>query len=180
MKTIFCKWLLAIMTAVLVVGCASTEQGQSIDRANMADLASTGYALTAVEGAMEANPLGPILIPVKLMMGSVVEKNYNCADRAKYASTVNPIYYGLSCSNLAGFNLLIGAACGVGYHMAKSFLEPQAFDCSYEPSEAEKKIPEQLADKWSQGDTDALAMLWADNVKYESWVGIGKIRSVYQ
>ncbi|WP_231871276.1 hypothetical protein, partial [Halioglobus sp. HI00S01] len=68
----------------------------------------------------------------------------------------------------------------VGYHMAKSFLEPQAFDCSYKPSEAEKKIPEQLADKWSQGDTDALAMLWADNVKYESWVGIGKIRSVYQ
>jgi len=118
---------------LLLTACSSTPQGQSIDRANYVDMSTTAAAL--MEGATEANPLMPWIIPVKWGMGRYVD-GLPCGDRMTVARVFNGLTYGVSANNVAimagassSVALPIWAAVGIAYWVWADDLEPAVFEC---------------------------------------------------
>lgn len=118
----------------LIVSCTTTHQGQSVDRANYADIGSTAIALAA--GGSEANPLGFALLPLKLSMGYILEKVKpdDCRARAQFTGPANSIFYGAAINNLAvaiGSSIapVFGIAGGILYYTYRERIEPDTYSC---------------------------------------------------
>jgi hypothetical protein len=106
-----------LTVALLMGGCAVTPEGQSVDKAQMADVLSTSVALAT--GASEANPLGLALVPLKVMVGPVVDK-YPCYTRRQAEQAINSVTWGAVANNLvvaagASFGPVAGVAVGITY-----------------------------------------------------------------
>jgi len=119
-----------------ITGCTNTPQGKAIDRANYADITSTGIALAVVEGAAEANPLGVVTLPIKLSMGYLVEKKYanNCHTRTIYSKWAGVFFYGATANNIsvafAGPAApIVGVATGLSYYLFGEKVDAGAFQC---------------------------------------------------
>ena len=129
MRVVLCG-LLLILTA-----CASSPQGDSVDIGNAADVGSTALALTVVEGASEANPLGLALIPLKFGAGWFLDKTItDCSERAKAAGMMNTASWGFVANNLAlvaGASVapVIGLVGGAVYYLYRKDIEPETYDC---------------------------------------------------
>lgn len=92
--------IVLIVLCLTLTACATTPAGKSIERAQYADMLSTGIALAVNPNAREANPLGYALIPIKMMFGSFFER-FPCETTVKAARIGNTITYGATANNLA-------------------------------------------------------------------------------
>ena len=159
------RWFFFGCVALLcwaLLGCTTTPQGNSLDRSNYADMGSTVLGLS--QGAVEANPFGLALIPIKLGMGYVIESTYadNCVGGADFVGTANSFYYGATANNLvvaAGLAFgatpvaapFTGLASGIAYYLKKEDLEPETYACQGEgPLSA-------FVAAYSNGDADSVA-----------------------
>ena len=176
------KALAAIAAAAVLTGCTVTPQGKSIDRANYADMASTAVALVADSSAVEANPLGLALIPIKMAAGYVVEWKYedDCYKRAQAAGVLNSFYYGATVNNLAvaasvsgpAWPIVLGIAAGITYHVYRDQLEPGVYECV--PAEMQE-----FATAYAAGDLDGVVEAFTvDGVDGDN-VGHAEIRAAY-
>lgn len=166
------------LPATLMMGCTLTDQGRSIDRANYADLGSTAVALA--NGGVEANPLGPVLIPIKMGMGKVMETTTeDCYKRVQWASVTNPLYYGFAANNLAvaagtAAAPVVGLVGGALYHFTRDAIEPDTFQCV--PDHPALRA---FAESYATGDVDLLESVFtADAIEGES-VGLDQIKASY-
>ena len=176
------KTLVALAVSGALVGCTTTPQGKSIDRANYVDLASTAAALAS--GASEANPLGLALIPIKTFMGYGVEKMYpnDCLARTQIAASANSIYYGAAVNNLAivagatgALAPVVGLAAGVTYYMMRDTIEPSVFECL--PKDGPMRS---FAIAYAQGDVEGIVDSFALGGADGDTVGLEAIRASYE
>jgi len=65
--------LLILTLALLLSACATTPQGKSVEAYQYADIGTTAIALSAIDGASEANPLAIYMLPLKLYAGKYVD-----------------------------------------------------------------------------------------------------------
>ena len=160
------KLLTAGLVGAVLTGCTVTPQGQSVDRANYADMASTAMALVSDSGASEANPLGLALIPIKLSMGYVLEKSYpdNCYTRATGTRVLNSVFYGATANNLAivatasgVVPVALGIAAGIAYYNMAFTLEPAAYECM--PSAGPMRT---LAIAYAEGSVEGVEEAFAE------------------
>jgi len=112
---------------------AQTPQGRSLDRSNLADMASTVIGLTVNSNATEANPLGLALIPLKVGMGYWIDSK-PCTERVEWASVGNSLFYGLTANNLAvaasvSAAPIIGLVAGALYYINRTGIEPGVYTC---------------------------------------------------
>jgi len=172
----------SLILLLLLASCTTTPQGKSIDRANYADMGSTGIALATVEGAAEANPLGIALLPVKLGMGKWVEHKYpdDCYKRVDIAKTSNTVFYGATANNTAIMLGLSGPAApivgvigGITYFAMRNKVEPNTFDCI--PPELQA-----LAKAYTDGDAEAFADAFTENGSANSAYGREAIAAEYR
>lgn len=109
--------LLVLFVALFLGACATTQQGQSVERFQYADITTTAIALTN-SNVSEANPLGLYLLPIKVLAGKLVDK-LPCEDRRSVASGINGVT-GMAVANnllvIAGVSnpLLFGILIGSG------------------------------------------------------------------
>lgn len=177
------KNVISIALAALVVlstGCTSTPQGKAIDRANIADVASTGVALAA--GASEGNPVGLALAPIKGFMGYAAEKMYpkNCIARAHLAGVAGTVYYGATVNNLvvaagASAGPVAGLGAAIVYYFFKEKIEPGVYSCI-----PEEKALEQFAEMYSKGDAQALSEAFTQDAVTTDATGRDAIRKDYE
>ena len=176
------KTLVALAVSGALVGCTTTPQGKSIDRANYVDLASTAAALA--NGASEANPLGLALIPIKTFMGYGVEKMYpnDCLARSQIAASANSIYYGAAVNNIAiaagssgALAPVVGLAAGVTYYMLRDTIEPSVFECLPEDGPMRS-----CAIAYAQGDVEGIVASFAPGGSDGDTVGLEAIRASYE
>jgi len=155
--------LAAGLVGAVLTGCTVTPQGQSVDRANYVDLASTAAALA--NGASEANPLGLALIPIKTFMGYGVEKMYpnDCLARSQIAASTNSIYYGAAANNLVlaasasgAVAPVVGLAVGITYYMLRETIEPSVFECI--PADGPMRS---FAIAYAEGDVEGIVSSFA-------------------
>ena len=128
---------LVLMGLLLIcTACASSPQGESVDIGNAADVGSTALALTVVQGAAEANPLGLALIPLKFGAGWFLDETLeDCSERATAASIMNTGSWAFVANNLAlvaGASVapVVGIAGGALYWIFKEDLEPDSYTCT--------------------------------------------------
>lgn len=143
MATGYFKLSILVMI-VLLTGCATTDQGKSVERAQWADIGSTAWALTQ-DGLTEGNPLGAAVLPVKLGLGWYTEHYIkSCKKRAEFARKANSVTYGFTANNLlriAGIGdaaLAGGLITGIVYWIYYKSLEPNAFTCNEDVYEVEQ------------------------------------------
>lgn len=158
--------LLVIVGAGILSACAVSPMGKSIDRSNIADIASTGLALTLNTAAQEANPIfyygWPIVIPMKLYMGRFVETREGvCAGYWKQARGINSIIYGASANNMAivfgvvsSAAIPIGIAAGVLYYAFIDKIEPEYNECVDFNNNRRYRVTEQGTHEWVEKDID--------------------------
>jgi len=139
------QWVACVAVA-FITGCTTTPQGKAIDRANYADIASTGLALAVVEGVTEANPLGIATIPIKLSMGYVVERGYanDCHTRVQYSKWLGTFFYGATANNIsiafAGAAApAVGVVVGLSYYLFGEKVDAGAFQCVPDERSKSKK-----------------------------------------
>jgi len=94
-----------LLLSLLLAGCAQTPLGQRVEQYQIADIATSAAALSKA-GAIEANPLMPYLIPVKLYAGKYVE-TLSCDEAQKAAVVVNTVT-GMAIAN--NLFVLLGAS----------------------------------------------------------------------
>lgn len=172
-----------LLIVVLLAGCATTEQGKEANRAQLADIGSTGLALTLSETAVEANPAGLYILPLKLGTGWIIDTTlpHDCMRRAAYATTVGIVGYGAAANNLAiaaGVSSapIIGLVGAVGYGVWKWRKLHTGYDC----------IPDDLkafADAYRAGDAEQMTNVFAEDgmliLPWAAYVGHDSIRALY-
>ena len=153
-----------LVPVIFLGACASTPEGQSVDRAQYADLGSTAVALS--QGAVEANPLMPYLLPVKLIAGQLVDDE-PCDTRIAVSKSVNSLTWGAVANNLA---VAVGstAAPAIGAIGGLAYLF--ALDKGCEPTERQSaKLATWLS---INPDVSVISSRWSDNeVVGEALVG---------
>lgn len=124
------KWLastiLTTLATLSLLGCAS-DPGRSIAVAQGADIGSTAIGLS--QGFAEANPLGLVVLPVKLSLAGWAD-DQPCTEAAKAEKIINSITYtavGNNVALLAGINPAAGAA--IGLTMFLSYRQGHPIDC---------------------------------------------------
>ena len=114
------KHLLALLILLISSNCYADEYGSDWDWdpyapamvemtvAHVVDLISTGVALTVVEGATEANPLGWYIIPAKVALTYGVIPMFPQEQQAQLGSYISDITWGGVVNN----SLIIAGASG--------------------------------------------------------------------
>jgi hypothetical protein len=120
---------------VLLAGCTTTQQGKDIDKANYADIASTAFALATGTG-VEANPLGLTLIPLKMGMGYLAEKQLgdDCISLSEIANVSESFFYGAAVNNVligVGAGSPAAPILGLAYGIYR-WRNPTQYDCNTE------------------------------------------------
>lgn len=122
---------LVLVLALLITGCASTPAGKSVARAQYADIASTGIALTVAKGASEANPLGIGLLVLKPLFPLAVDRaNLPCEHLDNTVRIINSITYGAVTNNLSvAIGLASPLAIGVVGGLIYAYWYPDQLKC---------------------------------------------------
>ena len=160
--------------------CTNTNQGKSIDHANYADMGSTAIALSA--GAAEANPIGAVLIPLKLGMGYATEKYWadDCTERAVIAGAAGSFYYGATVNNLlvaAGSTAAIpvGVMAGLLYFTNKESIEPDTYSCI-----PHIEVLQDFAKAYAEGDSKAISATFTQDAHTTDSAGRMAIQADYE
>ena len=131
------QWcVIAILLVLLLSGC-STDAGKRTAGYAVADLGSTGLILTAVEGAVEANPLGWWMIPGKYLATKWVD-GMPCQDQVNETPYVAGIWGGATANNLMILvyppaAIPVGIATGITLGIRDK--EIHKYDCNLTPDQ---------------------------------------------
>ena len=113
------QWcIIGALLTLLVSGCTHTDEGKRMQAYNVADIGSTGIALTVVENAYEANPLGWALLPIKFGMVKWADGK-PCNQRRSAVTGLAGFWGGAAANNLMIIAyppaaIPVGIATGVG------------------------------------------------------------------
>ena len=124
------KTLVLVLT-LLITSCASTPAGKSVARAQYADMASTGIALTVAKGASEANPLGAGLLVLKPLFPLAIDRaNLPCHQMNSTVRVINAITYGAVTNNISvAIGIASPLAIGVVGGLIYAYWYPDQLKC---------------------------------------------------
>jgi hypothetical protein len=150
--------------------CATTESGKSADRASTMDYASTGVALTTVQGATELNPLALPLMPLRYAMSRSLDKR-PCVERRSGHAMMSAVSYGAFGNNLlllagVGFPPLGLLAAIPAYRMVKR----QA--CIPTLTNEDILLLAKWRDGYQRGDIEALRVISANEGMMSDYAGL--------
>ena len=122
---------LVLVLTLLITACASTPAGKSVARAQYADIASTGIALTVAKGSSEANPLGVGLLVLKPLFPLAIDRaNLPCHQMNNTVRVINAITYGAVTNNISvAIGLASPLAIGVVGGLIYAYWYPDKLKC---------------------------------------------------
>lgn len=158
---------LLLIAAFVLSGCAQTPAGKSVERAQYADLVSTGAALA--NGAREMNPLGISLVAIKPLIGryAVDKRDIECRTMRNTIQLINPVFYGAATNNLA---VAAGLAHPLGFGLVGALVYaswyPDAIDCDA-PHDVQM-IVAGFVGAYNAQDAKSVAALFSEDAKTAS------------